>query len=181
MSNVPLAPFPPAPFPSTLALFALSSYWAHGWGLLGFRTNPPGLPTLFPCIITHEHTTGFFFLLLVVQSSNVPCIHFNSFWCPANKSKNVHAIRQLVRFIVLDHWFGLLGRLLPDHQNTHPIRPSELVCHAPSVLCKFEVAHNNDDFEQQTCWHCEGHDYLAPAWCADSYVMVGYVIGWASA
>ena len=121
-------------------------------------TPPPPSPPLRPshpsfCIITQEHIVGFLFLLLVVQSSNVPCIHFNSFWGPANKSKNVHAIRQLVRFIVLDHWFGLLGRLLPDHQNTHPIRPSELVCHAPSVLCKFEVAHNNDDSEQQTRRH----------------------------
>ena len=155
MSNGPLAPLPPARS-LPLSLSSSSSYWAHGWGLPEFRINPsppprPSHPSF--CIITHEHTVGFLFLLLVVQSSNVLCIHFNSFWGPVNKSKNVHAIRQLVRFIVLDHRFGLLGRLLPDHQNTHPIRPSELVCHAPSVLCKFEVAHNNDDFEQQTCRH----------------------------
>ena len=86
-----LRPFPPLPS-LPLSLSSLSPLIGLMDGVCwDFGLTPPGLPTLLSCIITHEHTVGFLLLLLVVQSSNVPCIHFNSFWCPANKSKNVHA------------------------------------------------------------------------------------------
>ena len=92
-----LRPFPPLPsLPLSLSslspLIGLMDGVCRNFGL----TAPPLPPLPRPshasfCIITHEHTVGFLFLLFVVQSSNVPCIHFNSFWGPANKSKNVHA------------------------------------------------------------------------------------------